>query len=288
MAVGPIRGGVRPPVPAVQEKPQGADAQPKKVLEKALDGVLKPGQHLVLPARTGLAHFKDHFDARTRPEYDKLLKGETRASESKATAAEAPVDDAAATSLAAESALSMMDLLPPVVVPQQAIAVRQSNLAEAEETEEAEERRRGREQPEDEEWVTDPGEEDPDPEFAPPPQVELESRLVELQAGLFTLEEGSVDVGSRRLCTLEAHLDGDVPYVTVAVDLQAIPEGASLRIPALEAAFGRPVTLRALHQNARTEGVGTAYLEVCVSEPTEELRSVLEKIVSVEIGGAKP
>lgn len=293
MAVGPIRGGVRPPVNPVQEKPQGADqATPQKVLEKALDGVLKPGQHMVLPARTGLANFKDHFDARVRPEYDKLLKGETRAESKDAThesAPEARADDAASTSLAAESALSMMDLLPPVIVPQGTIGVRPSIVADAEETEEAEERRRrggGQQEPEPEEHQTDPGDGGEDPDFAGPPPVELEARTVELQAGLFTLDEGSVDVGSRRLCTLEAFLDGDVPYVSCAVDLQAIPEGAALRLPALDAAVGRPVKLRAVHQNERTEGVGAAYLEVCVSEPTDALRAALERIVAVEIGTA--
>ncbi|MBS2031934.1 MAG: hypothetical protein JST54_28815 [Deltaproteobacteria bacterium] len=283
MAVGPVRGGG--PNPAIQpltRKPAGADADPTKpVLEKAVDGVLKPGQHMTMPARTGMAHFADHFDARIAPEYDKLLKGETQAeaSASKAAAEEAPPEahaDEAATAWANESAMAMLDLLPQIPVPPPIPMSRPALARDVEDMEEEEEARRERhENPEPE---PQDGDDEGDEELA-----FVARRTLELQAGTFTLDEGSIDVGERRLCTLEAFLDGDVPFVSCAVDMNAISDGTELRIPALDAAAGRPVRLRAVHQTARTEGVGAAYLEVCVSDP-DAWRSVLDSIVAVHVG----
>jgi len=282
MAVGPLRGGGGPLLPLPGDKSQLEAKQPQKLLEKAVDGVLKPGQHLVLPARTGLAHLADHFDARVQPEYAKLLKGETEPRDADGSpAAGAHVETQAnqeASAFAAQSALQMMDLLPQIVLPQPLPKARAAESTDAPEVE-AQERW---EPPLDGDDDEEPGD-GPDEDFAGP-APELEKRSLELQAGLFTLEEGSVDVRERRLCTLEAFLDGDVAFVSCAVDLDAIPDGAALRIPALDAAVGRPVRLRAMHQNERTAGVGSAYLEVCVSEATERWRAALERIVVVELG----
>lgn len=255
-----VRGGGSHPLPPATLKSGQTEAQrPKKVLEQALDGVLKPGQHLVMPARTGLSQLADHFDARQKPDYDKLLKGETSpqasASKSPEDSPEARAAEQAATAFAAESAMAMLDLLPPMPV-----QTREAELDEVDDDPLPE-----REEPRD-------SEEDPP----------HEPRTLELQGGIFTLDEGSVDVASRRLCTLEAHLDGDVQFVSCAVDLHAIPEGTELRIPALEAAVGKPVRLRAVHQTSRTEGVGTAYLEVCVSDP-EAWRAVLDAVLAVQL-----
>ena len=272
-----VRGGLHPPIRPVTTKPQSEQA--KELLEKAVGGVLKPGQHLVLPAKTGLAHFSDHFDARTQPDYDKLLKGETAQSSSAKAAEEAPADahaDAAATAFAQESALALMDLLPQIPVPPPlALARKPLTDEELEDEDEAQERRQEHGEPE----SGDGGEDADFVGLAPA----MEPRTLELQAGTFTLDEGSIDVRERRLCTLEAFLDGDVAFVSCAVDMNAIPDGAELRIPALDAAAGRPVRLRAVHQTARTEGVGGAYLEVCVSDP-DAWRSVLDTIVAVQVG----
>lgn len=292
MAVGPLRGGGAPLVPPSSERPQTEPKQPQKLLEKAVDGVLKPGQHMVLPARTGLAHLADHFDARLQPDYDKLLKGEAAPKEAKDAKAEPVREHAsappeshasqdAATSFAAQSAMQMMDLLPPIAVPPPIPMARASELADVEDAKERERQRREPQQQEQGEQ-RESGDGGTDEDFAGAAPT-VEKRSFELQAGVFTLDEGSVDIHARRLCTLEAFLDGDVPFVSCAVDLDAIPDGANLRIPALDAAVGRPVQLRARHQNERTEGVGSAYLEVCVSE-RERWQAVLEKIVAVEVG----
>ena len=275
-----VRGGVHPPIRPVTTKPQSEQA--KALLEKAVGGVLKPGQHLVLPAKTGLAHFSDHFDARTQPDYDKLLKGEATAQTTTAKAEEAPADahaEAAATEFAQESALQLMDLLPQIPVPPPTALARKPLTNEELEDEEDTRERREKSQPEHGEDGGDGGE---DADFIGPAPT-IEKRSLELQAGMFTLAEGSIDVRERRLCTLEAFLDGDVPFVSCAVDLHAIPDGAELRIPALDAAAGRPIRLRAVHQTERTEGVGSAYLEVCVSDP-EVWRKVLDSIVAVDVG----
>jgi hypothetical protein len=276
MAVGPLRGGGPPVLPLSSEKSQLESKQPQKLLEKAIDGVLKPGQHLVLPAGTGLANLADHFDARMQPNYDTLLKGETVArAEQSQSPAETHAAQESASSFAAQSAMQMMDLLPLIRIAPPIPTVRTAQTTDVEDLEEPE-----RKHP----WQR-PSEGDggADEDFAGPAPA-LEKQSIELQAGLFTLDEGSVDIRQRRLCTLEAFLDGDVPFVSCAVDLEVIPDGANLRIPALDAAVGRPVRLRAMHQNERTSGVGSAYLEVCVSEASERWRAALERIVAVEIG----
>lgn len=244
MAIGPLRGGGSPPITPPGPNPKEAEVAPK-VLEKAVDGVLKPGQHLLLPAGTGLAHFRDHFDAREAPSYEKLLKGEAPAPPAQASAS-APTSPEQQAALA--RAMSMLERLP-------------TTSAAPEDPEELEL---------------------PSPKSQPPEP--LPARTLEMQGGLFTLDEGSLDVHGRRLKTLEAFLDGDVDAVSVAVDLEAIAEGTPLRIAALEAALQRSVPLRAVHQTERTQGTGTALLEVCVSERSAQWAALLETVLVVELG----
>jgi hypothetical protein len=247
MAIGPLRGGGSPHIKPPTEKPRDgqADVAPR-VLEKAVDGVLKPGQHLLLPAGTGLAHLRDHFDARQTPGYDKLLKGEAPTPAAQNTSTPAP---SVAQQALVAGAMAMLERLP---------SARSVDVTEAE--------------PERQ------------PQDGPVEIAPLLPRTLELQGGLFTLDEGSLDVGGRRLATLEAFLDGDVEFVSVAVDLAAIGPGVSLRIPALETALGQAIPLRAVHQTERTLGTGTALLEVCVSERDPRWSALLDRILTVELG----
>ena len=247
MAIGPLRGGGSPPIKPPTEKPREAQAEvAPRLLEQSVDGVLKPGQHLLLPAGTGLAHLRDHFDARQRPGYDKLLKGEAPPPDAKSSFS-APPSPAQQALIA--GAMAMLERLPTA---------------------------RGQDVP-DPELEREPDDASPAPEAS-------KTRTLALQGGLFTLDEGSLDVSGRRLATLEAFLDGDVAFVSVAIDLEAIAPGTPLRLPALEAAVGQPILLRAVHQTERTTGTGTALLEVCVSEREPRWRALLERIVTVELG----
>jgi hypothetical protein len=286
-----IRGnGLPQTVPKVVEKPAegpgaavaGGTAEP---------GVLKPGQQLVLPARTGLQHYRDHFDARPQVDYQTRLGGEAAAA--KADAEQGAPDLATEPGLepemtpeAFDDALSLMDQLPPILLSPAALARAAAATARKVEPE-----------PEpDPEPTTDPGLLDDEPssdleseldaesESESESEVEVEPRTYEAQVGVFTLDDGSLDASGRRLCTLEAYLDGDVPHVSVAVDLEALPAGARLRIPALEAACGQTVPLRAVHETERTRGVGAAYLEVCVSEPDGPLARALLGLLQVHVG----
>lgn len=247
MAIGPLRGGGSPPLKPLTEKPREAQADvAPRVLEKAVDGVLEPGRHLLLPAGTGLAHFRDHFDARGLPGYEKLLKGE--APDPQARSAVEPAPLTAHQQAVMAGALGVLERLP----------LGLGNL--------------------------EPDDEPPSPDAHAPRDLLPPVRVLELQGGLFTLEEGSLDVQGRRLCTLEAFLDGDVHEVSVAADLSAIPSGTRLRIPALEAALGREIAMRVVHQTERTEETGTALVEICVSAREARWAALLERLLTVELG----
>lgn len=112
-------------------------------------------------------------------------------------------------------------------------------------------------------------EEEDEPEFQPPELVvAAESWRGEVELGVFTLEESSLDAQGKRLCTLEAFLDGDVPFVSIACDLTAFPYGTPLRLPDLEAEVGRQVPLIAVAETSRTQGIGRLLVELCVSDVT--------------------
>jgi hypothetical protein len=309
MGVDRLRGP-RPPISPVTTKPAGTEQEDnsQQVEHQTTPGVLKPGQRPVLPARTGLSHFPDHFDARSKPDYDKQLKGETKttnveheaASHSDVHAEPPADDDAARTAFAQDAALELMSFLPPSVVSDPgallATRIQRDDVDAADEDEKDEGRSKHQHpgawaddedaDPDDEHFDEDAGEDErPSFEFAlPEPERPVVARSIELQGGLFTLDEGSLDAKEHRLCTLEAFLDGDVPFVSVAVDLEEIPYGAALSVPSLDAALGRHVVLRAVHQNERTEGCGSAYVEICVSERTAENERLFERLLTVQVG----
>jgi hypothetical protein len=255
MSHGRIRG-YRPPVLPLAPKPKEGAADKARVLLKPQGPVLGPGQHIVLPGRTGLAHLRDHFDARQQPDYEARLKGEARRPEEGKDAAlqqpQVPVPDSSF-SPAALAAEAMLRRLPSTEEP---------------EVSDEEEGQHG------EEGAEEGGVEEPP----------FDSRTVELQGGLFTLAEGSLDAEQHPLATLEAFLDGDVAVVSVAVDLAVIPYGLPLSIPALDAAWGRPIAFRALHQTERTAGAGFAYLEICVSATEEQLVRAIDRPLTVTFG----
>src|SRR5437868_163147 len=58
------------------------------------------------------------------------------------------------------------------------------------------------------------------------------------------LEGGFKDRLGRPLNTLQDYLAGRAPYVSVAMDSKAFPYGTKLRIPELEAKYGRPIEFR--------------------------------------------
>ncbi len=243
MSHGRIRGH-RPPVLPTGPKPGQSPGERGHVGMKPTGLVLGPGQHLVLPGRTGLAHLHDHFDARERPDYEARLKGE----------AQKPVDP--------DVLANPAPLAPP---PAEASLDFVAHMPLAEDDSETTR--------DDDGPPGDLGEAEP---FA--------SRTIELQGGLFTLAEGSLDAEQHPLRTLEAFLDGDVPFVSVAVDLGCLPYGLPMAIAALDAALGRPIPLRAVHQTERTAGAAVGYLEICVSEATPDLIRALDRPLTVVLG----
>jgi hypothetical protein len=243
MSHGRIRG-YRPPVLPTGPKPGQTPGERGRVGMKPTGPILGPGQHLVLPARTGLANLRDHFDARERPDYEARLKGEVQK----------PVDPDA---MANPAALAPQPGEPPLdFLARMPLA---EDEAEPDGSRDDESEAGGAGEP-----------------FAP--------RTIELQGGLFTLADGSLDAEQHPLCTLEALLDGDVPFVSVAVDLGCVPYGLPMGIAALDAAFGRPIPFRAVHQTERTAGAALGYIEICVSEASAELVRALDRPLTVRLG----
>ncbi|MBL8611471.1 MAG: hypothetical protein JNL38_29270 [Myxococcales bacterium] len=79
------------------------------------------------------------------------------------------------------------------------------------------------------------------------------------------LEGGFNDRLGRPLKTLQDHVAGRAPYVSVAMDSTAFPYGTRLRIPSLEAKYGKRLEFRVVDTGGAFRGKGTSRLDICVS-----------------------
>jgi peptidoglycan hydrolase-like protein with peptidoglycan-binding domain len=78
------------------------------------------------------------------------------------------------------------------------------------------------------------------------------------------MEGGFKDRLGRPLNTLQDYLAGRAPYVSVAMDRNAFPYGTKLRIPELEAKYGRPIEFRVVDTGGAFRGRGTSRIDICV------------------------
>lgn len=90
------------------------------------------------------------------------------------------------------------------------------------------------------------------------------------------LEGGYVDRLGRPLHTLQDYLAGRAAYVSVAMDKNAFPYGTKLRIPELEAKYGRPIEFRLVDTGGAFRGRGTGRIDIC----TENRRASLEPTIN--------
>jgi peptidoglycan hydrolase-like protein with peptidoglycan-binding domain len=85
------------------------------------------------------------------------------------------------------------------------------------------------------------------------------------------LEGGFTDRVGKPLNTLQDYLSGKAPYVSVAMDSKAFPYGTKLRIPELEAKYGRPIDFRVVDTGSAFTGKGTGRIDICTANQKASL-----------------
>lgn len=89
------------------------------------------------------------------------------------------------------------------------------------------------------------------------------------------LEGGFVDRRDQPLRTLQDFLSGKANYVSVAMDSKAFPYGTKLRIPELEAKYGKQVEFRVVDTGGAFVGKGTSRIDVCTANKKASLDPVI-------------
>jgi peptidoglycan hydrolase-like protein with peptidoglycan-binding domain len=79
------------------------------------------------------------------------------------------------------------------------------------------------------------------------------------------LEGGYVDRRDQPLRTLQDFLSGKANYVSVAMDSKAFPYGTKLRIPELEAKYGKQIEFRVVDTGGAFVGKGTSRIDICTA-----------------------
>lgn len=89
------------------------------------------------------------------------------------------------------------------------------------------------------------------------------------------LEGGFVDRRDQPLRTLQDFLSGKANYVSVAMDSKAFPYGTKLRIPELEAKYGKQIEFRVVDTGGAFVGKGTSRIDVCTANKKASLDPVI-------------
>ena len=89
------------------------------------------------------------------------------------------------------------------------------------------------------------------------------------------LEGGFVDRRDQPLRTLQDFLAGRANYVSVAMDSKAFPYGTRLRIPELEAKYGRQIEFRVVDTGGAFVGKGTSRIDICTANKAASLDATI-------------
>lgn len=89
------------------------------------------------------------------------------------------------------------------------------------------------------------------------------------------LEGGFVDRRDQKLRTLQDFLNGKADYVSVAMDSKAFPYGTKLRIPELEAKYGRQIEFRVVDTGGAFVGKGTSRIDICTQNKKASLDATI-------------
>ena len=84
-----------------------------------------------------------------------------------------------------------------------------------------------------------------------------------------------VDRRDQPLRTLQDFLSGKANYVSVAMDSKAFPYGTKLRIPELEAKYGKQIEFRVVDTGGAFVGKGTSRIDICTANKRASLDSVI-------------
>jgi peptidoglycan hydrolase-like protein with peptidoglycan-binding domain len=111
--------------------------------------------------------------------------------------------------------------------------------------------------------------------FQPPAGRRFASRGTGYYPDASPLEGGFQDRLGRPLHTLQDYLAGRAPYVSVAMDSRAFPYGTKLRIPELEAKYGRPIEFRVVDTGGAFRGRGTTRIDICTANRRASLDATI-------------
>lgn len=89
------------------------------------------------------------------------------------------------------------------------------------------------------------------------------------------LEGGFVDRRDQKLRTLQDFLSGKASYVSVAMDSRAFPYGTKLRIPELEAKYGKQIEFRVVDTGGAFVGKGTSRIDICTANQKASLDATI-------------
>lgn len=99
------------------------------------------------------------------------------------------------------------------------------------------------------------------------------------------LEGGFVDRLGKPLHTVQQFVAGRAPYVSVAMDSSAFPYGTKLRIPFMDAKYGRAIEFRVVDTGGAFRGRGTSRIDICVANHSASLDASVNRMLDVEVGG---
>lgn len=102
--------------------------------------------------------------------------------------------------------------------------------------------------------------------YEPPRGQRYASRGTGYYPDASLMEGGFKDRLDRPLRTLQDFLAGRASYVSVAMDSTAFPYGTKLRIPELEAKYGRPIEFRVVDTGGAFRGKGTSRIDICTAD----------------------
>lgn len=86
------------------------------------------------------------------------------------------------------------------------------------------------------------------------------------------MEGGFIDRRGHRLYTLQQYLNGNAPYVALAMDPNAAAYGTEVRLPKLNAKYGRNIMFKVVDSGGAFRGRGTSRVDICVGSNHEALQ----------------
>ncbi|XP_066603433.1 uncharacterized protein [Prorops nasuta] len=91
------------------------------------------------------------------------------------------------------------------------------------------------------------------------------------------------DFKRKKLRTLQEFIDGRAKYVTVAMDLSALPYGSPICIPELNEHFGRRINLQARDYDWSFNKTGFSRLDICVRSVMDTYDKAVNRAVTIYV-----